>query len=160
MSRRRYARERAMQALYAQALAGGDPEHTVKTVIRARLDADADEATLDYAIDLFKKCIQHEDEAVGIIVDHTQNWDLDRIAVIDRIILQMAVVEFLYMEDVPPKVTMNELIEIAKKYSTGRSGRFVNGILDAILGTLASEGRIVKKGRGLIGMDDKKQAAE
>ena len=152
MSRRRYARERAMQALYAHALAGGDLEHTIRTVIRDRLDAD--DATLEFAVGLFRKSIDHQEEAIAIIQEHTRNWELDRIAIIDRILLQMAIVEFLYMDDVPPKVTMNELIEIAKKYSTGRSGRFVNGILDAILGTLKADGRIVKSGRGLIGMDD------
>ena len=157
MSKRRYARERAMQALYAQALAGGDPAHTVKTVIYPRL-AD-DEPTLEFALDLFQKCIEHQDEAIGIIEEHTQNWNLDRIAIVDRILLQMAIVEFLYVDDVPPKVTMNELIEIAKRYSTSRSGRFVNGILDAILESLTSKGRIVKTGRGLVGMDDKPRAA-
>ena len=152
MSRRRYARERAMQALYAQTLAGGDIQHTINSVIKARLDED--EATLDFAIDLFRKCIDHQGEAIEIIGNHTRNWELERIAVIDRILLQMAIVEFLYMDDVPPKVTMNELIEIAKKYSTSRSGRFINGILDAVLNSLKEDGRIRKRGRGLIGMDD------
>lgn len=146
-----------MQALYAQMLAGGDPDHTINSVIKARLDED--QPTLDFAIDLFKKCVEHQSEAVEIISDHTRNWELERIAVIDRILLQMAIVEFLYMEDVPPKVTMNELIEIAKKYSTGRSGRFINGILDAVLNSLKESGRIRKRGRGLIGMDDNQQAA-
>ncbi len=157
MSKRRYARERAMQALYAQALAGGDPEHTIKTVIRSRL-AD-DKPTLEFALELFQKCIDHQGEAAAIIEEHAQNWSLDRIAVIDRIILQMAIIEFLYVDDVPPKVTMNELIEIAKRYSTSGSGRFVNGILDAILESLMAQGRIVKRGRGLIGMEEKPRAA-
>jgi N utilization substance protein B len=152
MSRRRYARERAMQALYAQALAGGDRTHTINHVLRPQLGDD--ESTLDFAIDLFEKTLDHESEADVIIDEHTKNWELDRIAVIDRILLQMAVVEFLYLEDVPPKVTMNELIEVAKKYSTSRSGRFINGILDAVLSDLKTAGRIRKKGRGLVGMDD------
>jgi N utilization substance protein B len=65
----------------------------------------------------------------------------------------MAIVEFLYLQDVPPKVTMNELIEIAKKYSTLESGKFVNGVLDAVLGSLMRDGRIHKSGRGLVGME-------
>ena len=157
MSKRRYARERTMQALYAQELAGGDSAHTIKTVIYPRL-AD-DEATLEFALDLFRKCLEHQDEVIGIIEEHTQNWSLERIAIIDRILLQIAIIEFLYVDDVPPKVTMNELIEIAKRYSTNSSGRFVNGILDAILEDLTSKGRIVKKGRGLVGMDDKPREA-
>lgn len=154
MSKRRYARERAMQALYAYALAGGDPAHAGKTVIRTRL-AD-DEPTLNFALDLFQKCVDHQDETSKIIENHAENWSLERIAVIDRILLQMAIVEFLHVDDVPPKVTMNEMIEIAKKYSTSGSGRFVNGILDAILESLTAQGRIVKRGRGLVGMEDSK----
>lgn len=158
MSKRRYARECVMQALYAQELAGGDLNHTINTVIKPRLSDD--DATLEFAVDLFNRSIDFRAEAIEIIQEHTQNWELDRIAVIDRILLQMAIVEFLFFEDVPPKVTMNELIEIAKRYSTGRSGRFVNGILDAVLESLKSAGRIVKTGRGLIGMEDPKHGRE
>ena len=145
-----------MQALYAYTLAGGNPAHTIDTVIKRRLGND--EPTLEFAVDLFQKCIDHESEAISIIQEHTRNWELDRIAVLDRLIIQMAIVEFLFLEDVPPKVTMNELIEIAKKYSTGRSGRFVNGILDAVLDSLMVEGRIKKSGRGLVGMEDNPRA--
>ena len=152
MSRRRYARECVMQALYAQELGGGDSAHTINTVIKPRLHDD--ETTLDFAVQLFNLSLEFRDEAIAIIEQHTQNWELDRIAVIDRIVLQIAIVEFLHLKDVPPKVTMNELIEIAKKYSTIRSGRFVNGILDAVLERLTADGRIVKTGRGLIGMED------
>lgn len=141
-----------MQALYAQTVGGGDRKHNIDHVIRSQLDDD--DATLEFAIDLFDKCLDHEEETIEIIEAHTRNWDLDRIAVIDRVLLQMAIVEFLYKEDVPPKVTMNELIEIAKRYSTNRSGRFINGILDAVLNSLKSEGRIKKRGRGLVGMED------
>lgn len=157
MSKRRFARERAMQALYAQTLGGGDPAHTINSVIKTRLDDDA--ATLEFAIDLFQKVLEHQDEAIEIIRRHTKNWELERIAVIDRLLIEMAIVEFLYLDDVPPKVTMNELIEIAKKYSTNRSGRFVNGILDAVLESLTTEGRIKKSGRGLVGMDNKPREA-
>ena len=156
MSKRRHARERAMQALYAHTLAGGDPAHAIDTVIRERIGDD--QATLDFAIDLFQKCLEHESEAASIIQQHARNWELDRIAVIDRIVIQMAIVEFLFVDDVPPKVTMNELIEIAKKYSTDRSGRFVNGILDAVLESLMAQGRIKKRGRGLVGMEDNPRA--
>ncbi len=150
MSKRRHARERAMQALYAHALAGGDAEHAIETVIKDRIGNDG--PTLEFATDLFHKCLDHEDEVISIIRVHTRNWDLDRIAVIDRIILQIGIVEFLYMDDIPPKVTMNEMIEVAKKYSTSRSGKFVNGILDAVLQSLTNEGRINKSGRGVVGL--------
>lgn len=152
MSKRRHARERVLQALYAHALGGGESSHIIRTVIEPRIENDA--VTFGFARDLFLRCLDREQEASDIIQDHVQNWDLSRVAIIDRLVIQMAIVEFLYLEDVPPKVTMNELIEVAKKYSTADSGKFVNGVLDAVLGSLMSSGRIQKKGRGLIGMDD------
>ena len=157
MSKRRHARERAMQALYAHTLAGGDPRHAIETIIKKRIVDD--EETPDFAVDLFQKSVDHQDETNAIIQEHAQNWELDRIAVVDRIVIQMAIVEFLFLDDVPPKVTMNELIDIAKKYSTDRSGRFVNGILDAVLENLMRQGRIKKTGRGLVGMEDNPQPA-
>jgi N utilization substance protein B len=68
---------------------------------------------------------------------------------LDKLILRLALCEFLHFPDIPPKVTIDEAIEIAKKYSTEKSGRFVNGILDAVLIDLRKEGRLHKKGRGL-----------
>ena len=150
MSKRRHARERVMQALYAQTVGGGEPDQTIRTVIEPRTKSDP--ATYQFARKLFLMCLDHEAEAAAIIEGHTRNWDLNRIAIIDRVVIQMAIVEFLYLEDVPPKVTMNEVIEIAKKYSTDQSGKFVNGVLDAILSSLTASGRIKKTGRGLVGM--------
>jgi len=152
MSKRRHARERVLQALYAHALGGGDSSHIIQTVLEPRLHSDA--VTLGFARDLFLLCLDRDQEAAEIIEEHIQNWDLARVAVIDRLVIQIAIVEFLYLEDVPPKVTMNELIEIAKKYSTEDSGKFVNGVLDAVLASLTKAGRIRKSGRGLVGMDD------
>ncbi|HUF10204.1 MAG TPA: transcription antitermination factor NusB, partial [Rhodothermales bacterium] len=151
MSKRRHARERVLQALYAHALGGGDSAHIIRTVIEPRIENDA--VTFGFARDLFLKCLDREQEAFDIIRDHVQNWDLSRVAIVDRLVIQIAIVEFLYLEDVPPKVTMNELIEVAKKYSTLDSGKFVNGVLDAVLSSLVESGRIKKKGRGLVGMD-------
>jgi N utilization substance protein B len=83
------------------------------------------------------------------------NWEFNRIAIMDKLILRMALCEFLYFPDIPPKVTIDEAIEVAKKFSTEKSGRFVNGILDAVLIDLRKEGRLQKRGRGLSeGNDD------
>jgi transcription antitermination protein NusB len=68
-----------------------------------------------------------------LIKEHIFNWDFSRLAIIDKILLRMAAAELLYFEDIPPEVTLNEIIEISKIYSTDRSGKFLNGILDAIL---------------------------
>jgi N utilization substance protein B len=84
-----------------------------------------------------------------LMEEFTQNWELDRIAKIDRFLVQSAICELLYFEEIPPKVSINEAIEISKKYSTDRSKMFVNGVLDSILKRLESENKIIKKGRGL-----------
>ncbi len=78
------------------------------------------------------------------------NWDFNRVASIDRILLRMALVEFMYFEDIPPEVTIDEMIEIGKKYSTPKTGKFINGLLDALLKELKDKKLIKKSGRGLI----------
>lgn len=150
MSNRREARERVMQALYAHELAGGDVRHFINTILNPNLSEDAE--NLKFATSLFLRTLDYRDEADAIITKHTENWDLSRIALIDRILLHMAICELLTFEDIPPKVSINEAIEVAKRYSTPRSGQFINGILDAILINLQQEGRLKKSGRGLIGM--------
>lgn len=77
------------------------------------------------------------------------NWDFNRVAPIDRILLRMALVEFLYFEDIPPEVTIDEMIEIGKKYSTTKTSKFINGLLDALLKELKKQKLIKKSGRGL-----------
>lgn len=151
MSSRRIVRERVMQALYAYKLAGGDPQHCIKTIIRP--DLAENEANLTFATNLFLRSLDYFDIADEIIANHTQNWEVSRIALIDRLLLVMAICEFLSFEDIPPKVSINEAIEVAKKYSTSRSGKFINGILDAVLLDLQKEGKLKKSGRGLVGMD-------
>lgn len=139
-----------MQALYARELAGGDVRHFIETILKPNLSEDPE--NLKFATNLFLRtqdCMEQVDE---IISKHTENWDLTRIALIDRILLRMAICELLSFEDIPPKVSINEAIEVAKRYSTPRSGQFINGILDAVLIDLQKEGRLQKSGRGLIGM--------
>lgn len=151
MSTRRDAREYVMQALYAYEVAGGRPDHFVYTVLRKRLKDD--DKTLAFAEELFQKTLDYANAANDLISKHAKNWDLDRIAPIDRALLRMATAELLAFEEIPPKVSIDEAIEIAKKYSTPRSGTFINGILDSILMDLQEQGRLEKTGRGLVGMD-------
>ncbi len=77
------------------------------------------------------------------------NWEFNRVAPIDRVLLRMALVEFMYFEDIPPEVTIDEMIEIGKKYSTPKTGKFINGLLDALLKELKKKKLIKKSGRGL-----------
>ncbi len=150
MSNRREARERVMQALYAFELGGGEARHVIDTLLRP--DLEADRKTFKFAERLFLRTLDLNAEADDIIAQHAQNWDLGRIALIDRLVLHMALCEFVSFEDIPPKVTINEAIEIVKRYSTDKSGQFVNGILDAAVIDLQAAGRLKKSGRGLVGM--------
>ena len=109
-----------------------------------------DEEHLEFTKDLVRQCVHHETELTQIIEEKAKNWDFDRIALIDRIILQMALAEFLYFPSIPPKVTINEYVEIAKNYSTDKSKTFVNGILDKTLKDFTEAGKIRKSARGMM----------
>jgi transcription antitermination protein NusB len=99
---------------------------------------------------LLYHALKHNDEYEKMINDHSKNWDIERIATLDKIIMKLAITEFLHIPSVPVKVTINEYIEISKYYSTAKSNAFINGLLDQIAAKLKQEGRIVKKGRGLV----------
>lgn len=139
-----------MQALYARELGGGDVRHYIDTILKPKLKDDAE--TLRFAESLFLRTLEMDEELDNIISRHTENWDLSRIALIDHIVLRMAIGELITFEDIPPKVSINEAIEIVKRYSTPKSGQFINGILDAVLLDLQERGQLQKSGRGLVGM--------
>lgn len=100
---------------------------------------------LDFAKDLLKTVIEKESYSLELIKPKLKNWDADRIASLDLIILQMGICEFLYFETIPTKVTINEYIDLAKEYSTPQSGQFVNGLLDNLHKELTTENKIHKK---------------
>lgn len=100
--------------------------------------------------DLFRKTLLHNQDLQTQIEGKALNWDIERIAAIDLILLKMAVCEFLYFSSIPTKVTMNEYLEIAKEYSTSKSSLFINGILDKLLKEYTAESRLNKAGRGLL----------
>ncbi len=108
------------------------------------------EDDLEFLIDLFRKTILHQQEYTAEIDDKTPNWDTDRIAEIDLILIKMAITEFLHFPSIPTKVTINEYIEIAKDYSTAKSSYFINGVLDKILKDYKKSERLNKIGRGLL----------
>ena len=148
MSPRRIARAGVLQALYAFELSGDDSDHVIRNVLHSAIGSDPD--TRLFAERLFLETLKNQEVLDPIIVEHIQNWDIARLAVIDRVVLRMALTEFISFEDIPPKVTINEAIDLAKGFSTEQSGVFVNGVLDAALQALRNEGKILKKGRGLI----------
>lgn len=108
----------------------------------------------DFAKRLLRKVVVRHDDNVKIIDQFTKNWDVDRIASMDILIMEMALTEITDFPSVPVKVSFNEYIEISKYYSTDQSSMFINGVLDKIIITLRSENKIQKQGRGLLGEDD------
>lgn len=98
----------------------------------------------DFAITLFRQSILKEKEYRAMIDAHTKNWEMDRIAFMDIVIMQTAMAELLNFPTIPVNVTLNEYIELAKSYSTPKSGIFVNGVLDSLINQLRSENKIMK----------------
>ncbi|MEY4011488.1 MAG: hypothetical protein RIT22_612 [Bacteroidota bacterium] len=113
-----------------------------------KLFKDADDK--DFAKDLFRKTVLNEKELAKEFDSKTPNWDMERIAEIDTIILKMAICELLKFPSIPVKVTLNEYLELAKEYSTPKSSIFINGILDNLVKEFQSNKKMIKAGRGLM----------
>ena len=130
MGRRRKARELALQFLYQLELRGdGDPASSSEEFwSRHPVDPEA----RAFAETLVRGTKLHQGKIDELITQYAENWDLDRMAVVDRNILRVGIFELLWTADIPPKVAINEAIEVAKKFSTQDSSRFINGILDRI----------------------------
>lgn len=108
------------------------------------------ETTQEFGYTLLETVLKDDVSLLGIIEPNLKNWDADRVAMIDMILLKMAIAELLNFPSIPTKVTLNEYVEIAKLYSTDKSKDFINGILDRLMKKLDAEGKISKEGRGLI----------
>ena len=104
----------------------------------------------EFTTKLFRKAISNNSENRKIIENYTKNWDVDRVAIMDILIMQLALTELMEFPSIPIKVTLNEYIELAKYYSTNKSSTFINGVLDRITKDFKEEGKIVKAGRGLL----------
>lgn len=104
----------------------------------------------NFALQLFRKTIETKEALLILIKPQLKNWDYERVAQLDMIILRMALCEILYFENIPIKVSLNEYIDIAKDYSSPKSKDFVNGIIDSIMHLLKKENKIIKSGRGLV----------
>jgi len=127
---RRQIREKILQALYTIELRDTDIDSAAGWLLTTEIIEDAN--AMKFFNLLIGSIKEHMHEIDRYIADHTFNWDMNRIAIIDKNILRMALAEILYCEDIPPKVSINEAIEIAKKYGTLESGKFVNGVLDRV----------------------------
>jgi len=134
LKKRTRARELALQALYQLDLQGESFADAVGDFVR---DEEPDKETAEFAIELVRGVVVEQeaiDEAIRAVA---QNWDLERMAVVDRNVLRMATHELMHRDEIPPKVSINEAIELGKRFSTKNSGAFINGILDRIKSGLA-----------------------
>ena len=147
-NKRRQVRERVLQALYAFEASEDSAEHVIATLIRPAFEGDR--TYLRFAERLFLKAADARAEADVLIDKHVENWDLNRLARTDRYVLWLAIAELLYFDDIPPKVTLNEAVEVARAFGTDNSPAFVNGVLDAVLRELRETDRMNKSGRGLV----------
>jgi N utilization substance protein B len=166
MGKRREARERAVQFLFqydlnppenleealghfwdsqqAAALAADKGAATWGQKVELPAPTDDEAEVRAFADPLIRGALENRKESDGVIVKHAENWELRRIAAVDRNILRLAIYEMLHREDIPPVVSINEAVDIAKKFSTRDSGKFVNGILDKVKSELLRPARIVK----------------
>lgn len=145
-SRRRIVREKVLQILYAYEM---NNESLQKLSLEILSDV-TDTADKNFAEELIRKVRLNVGGLDKRIVNRVTNWEMNRIALIDKILLRMGICELLYFPDIPPKVSINESIEIAKDYSTAGSAKFINGILDAVLAEEKQAGNLNKTGRGLV----------
>ena len=166
MGKRREARERAVQFLFQHDLSPPEdlqraldefwdtqraaaiaddkgPAHWGQPVELPPPTAEEAEERL-FAEPLIRGALEHRDAIDEHIKKHVKNWEIHRIAAVDRNIMRLAIYEMLYREDIPPVVSINEAVDIAKKFSTQDSGKFVNGVLDKIKAELMRPARIVK----------------
>jgi N utilization substance protein B len=129
MSRRRKAREIALQTLYAEEVSGADWRSALRDSVERRKPS---EEVVEYAERLVERVIEERSRLDERLKRCIQNWELERVSVIDRTILRIALAELIYCPEVPTNVIMNEAIEIAKKFSSADAGKFVNGVLDSL----------------------------
>ena len=127
---KRQARIITLQAIYAKELKGSDLDDTCAFMLDEGKPPMVN--VIKYGKQLSNLIFQHASEVDEFIKNRSKNWDFDRITLIDKLILRMALVEMIYVDEVPPKVSIAEGVEIAKQLSTEDSSSFINGILDAV----------------------------
>jgi transcription antitermination protein NusB len=145
-SKRRIVREKVLQILYACEM----NKESLQPLSLEILKDIADDMDKAFAQELIRKVLSNVEDLDNRIMQRVTNWEMNRIALIDKILLRMGICELLHFPDIPPKVSINESIEIAKDYSTAGSAKFINGILDAVLAEEKTQGKLNKTGRGLV----------
>tara|TARA_B100000575_G_C22908413_1_gene527620 strand:- start:298 stop:723 length:426 start_codon:yes stop_codon:yes gene_type:complete len=126
---RRAARKVVLEALFAHQFTCDNPRKTLERIIKTKQLKDNN---IDFMDKLFHCVIENSDFSEKLIKSHLQNWEFGRVAQVDRLLLRMGICEIFFMENIPPKVSISEMVEISKIYSTDESPGFINGVLDAI----------------------------
>ena len=126
---RRAARQCVLEALFAYEFSKNDALSIVNQIINKNSQVKANQDFIHFLFECVLKNIKWSED---IIKSHLENWEIDRVAQIDRILLKMGICEIHFIDDIPPKVTISEMVEISKIYSTDESPIFINGILDAV----------------------------
>ena len=129
MGMRRKSRELALQSLYLSEMSGLP---ALQALVMLREHFEADRKAYPYAEELVQGVTEHWQDINTLLQDNAENWRTDRMSIVDRNIMRVAILELWYKEDVPASVAINEAIEVAKRYSTEDAGSFINGILDAV----------------------------
>ncbi len=132
MRKRTKARETILRLLYQADITAADPRDILDVFLVDYPDVNGDPSLREFVRELVVLLSERRAEVDKILSSSATNWQLDRMAMVDRNILRLAAIELLFRQDVPPKVAINEAVELAKKYGDLESGKFVNGILDKI----------------------------
>ena len=130
---RRFARELVLQGLYAAEMAEASPDKIIEDLMSRHT---VGTESREFMERLFNTSLNQKEWIRTQIEERLENWDITRVAIIDLLVLQMMIAEMVFFEDIPPKVSIAEGVEIARKYSTDESGSFVNGILDSVYHSL------------------------
>lgn len=126
---RRMAREGVLEALFSHQFSDVERKITINRVLN---NVPERKENLGFITTLFNNVLDNSKWADKIIEEHLQNWEFDRVAKVDKVLLKMGICEIYFLEEIPPKVTISEMVEISKVYSTDESPNFINGILDAV----------------------------
>ena len=132
MRKRTRARECALQILYQMDITRDQSQASLENFWQAEENLKFDDEVKEFASEIVKGVEQHFPDIDATISRYAMNWQLERMAVVDRNVLRMSCYELLYREDIPPKVSINEAVDLAKKYSGQEAGKFVNAILDKV----------------------------
>jgi len=144
--KRRLIRIKALEVLYAHQISR-EPVDKVKKDLISEIEDNED---YEFASGLIDNVLKHQ-RAIDLMVrEKIDNWEYERVSIIDKILIRMCIAELLFFPEIPPKVSINEALEIAKMYCSQRSPTFINGVLDGILSALKKDNKLNKTGRGLI----------